>query len=110
VILTLYAIVSREKTVFLIQPHIHWKSIVEINGSRDKHTIKEFSNVIRVQDGKDFNKYLDMVEPGIGWNRLFLPLINFQTAEYKVSFERENLFHAHGLRFSIYQFMKEDFI
>jgi hypothetical protein len=39
------------------------KRIVEINGSRDKHTIKEFSN-IRVQDGKDFNKYLDMVEPG----------------------------------------------
>jgi hypothetical protein len=39
------------------------KRIVEINGSRDKHTIKEFSNVIRVQDGKDFNKYLDMVEP-----------------------------------------------
>jgi hypothetical protein len=32
------------------------KRIVEINGSRDKHTIKEFSNVIRVQDGKDFNK------------------------------------------------------
>jgi hypothetical protein len=66
----------------IIQPYTLEKRIVEINGSRDKHTIKEFSNVIRVQDGKDFNKYLDMVEPGIDLNitvgtQEVVPLIHF---------------------------------
>jgi hypothetical protein len=103
VILTL--LVSREKengvlidntTTYTLE-----KRIVEINGSRDKHTIKEFSNVIRVQDGKDFNKYLDMVEPGIDLNitvgtQEVVPLIHFFhltsaffAFEYKVSLLEE---------------------
>jgi hypothetical protein len=44
------------------------KMIVEINGSRDRHSIKDFVSSIRIKDGKDFNKYVESIESGIDLN------------------------------------------
>ena len=44
------------------------KMIVEVNGTRDKNTIKDFVSAIRIKDGKDFNKYVDSIESGIDLN------------------------------------------
>ena len=44
------------------------KMIVEVNGTRDINTIKDFVSSIRIKDGKDFNKYVEEIEPGIDLN------------------------------------------
>jgi hypothetical protein len=44
------------------------KMIVEINGSRDRRSIKDFVSSIRIKDGKDFNKYVESIESGIDLN------------------------------------------
>jgi hypothetical protein len=44
------------------------KMIIEINGSRDRHSIKDFVSSIRIKDGKDFNKYVESIESGIDLN------------------------------------------
>ena len=44
------------------------KMIVEANGYRDRNTIKDFVSSIRIKDGKDFNKYVESIEPGIDLN------------------------------------------
>lgn len=44
------------------------KMIVEVNGSRDRNTIKDFVSSIRIKDGKDFNKYIESIESGIDLN------------------------------------------
>ena len=44
------------------------KMIVEINGSRDRHSIKDFVSSIRIKDGKDFNTYVESIESGIDLN------------------------------------------
>jgi hypothetical protein len=65
------------------------KSIVEVNGNRNKEEIKMFIDNIRIMDGKAFNDYVDNVDSGIDLNieiqtpgggsiKTFLPLnINF---------------------------------
>jgi hypothetical protein len=65
------------------------RMIVEVNGSRDRHMIREFVNSLRILDGKEFSKYSDKIECGIDLNitvgtpgggsiESFLPLnINF---------------------------------
>lgn len=65
------------------------KSIVEVNGSRDKEQIKTFIDSIRIMDGKAFNEYVDKIESGVDLNidiktpggesiKTFLPLnVNF---------------------------------
>ena len=64
-------------------------TIVSVNGDTSKNTIREFSNAIRVGDGKAFNEYVELIESGIDLNidvrtpgggsiKTFLPLnINF---------------------------------
>lgn len=44
------------------------KMIIEVNGSRDRNTIKDFVSSIRIKDGKDFTKYVESIEPGIDLN------------------------------------------
>ena len=44
------------------------KMIVEVNGSRDRNAIKEFSNSMRIADAKAFNNYIENVESGIDLN------------------------------------------
>ena len=44
------------------------RMIVEVNGSRDKHHVKDFISSIRLKDGKDFTKYLESIECGIDLN------------------------------------------
>ena len=44
------------------------KMIVDVNGSRDRNTIKDFVSSIRIKDGKDFNKYIESIESGIDLN------------------------------------------
>lgn len=41
------------------------RTIVEINGKRDKFEIKAFANAVRIGDAKEFNKYIDSIESGI---------------------------------------------
>jgi hypothetical protein len=65
------------------------KMIVEVNGNRDKESIKSFSNSIRILDAKKFNDYIESIESGIDLNidvrtpgggsiKTFLPLnVNF---------------------------------
>ena len=63
--------------------------IVSVNGDRNKSTIKDFANSIRIGDAKAFNTYIESIESGIDLNievgtpgggsvKSFLPLnINF---------------------------------
>jgi hypothetical protein len=44
------------------------KMIIEVNGTRDRNTIKDFVSSIRIKDGKDFNKYVESIESGIDLN------------------------------------------
>jgi hypothetical protein len=44
------------------------KMIVEVNGSRDRNLIKDFSTVIRVGDAKSLENYIDSLESGIDLN------------------------------------------
>jgi hypothetical protein len=44
------------------------RTIVEVNGFRDRETIKNFVNSIRIKDGKEFDKYLESIESGIDLN------------------------------------------
>jgi hypothetical protein len=65
------------------------RTIVEVNGSRDKYVIREFSNSMRIMDAKLFNDYIAKIDcgidldievgtPGGGSIKTFLPLnINF---------------------------------
>ena len=65
------------------------RMIVEVNGSRDRSMIRDFSNSIRISDAKKFNDYIESIESGIDLNievttpgggsvATFLPLnINF---------------------------------
>jgi len=41
------------------------KTIVEVNGSRDRNMIKEFISNIRIKDAKDFTKYINSIESGV---------------------------------------------
>ena len=72
------------------------KMIVEVNGSRDRNAIKEFSNSMRIADAKAFNNYIENVESGIDLNievttpgggsiATFLPLnVNFFWPNFRV--------------------------
>jgi hypothetical protein len=65
------------------------RTIVEVNGNRDKNVIKDFSSAIRIKDAKDLNDYIDTISCGIDLNievgtpgggsiKTFLPLnVNF---------------------------------
>jgi hypothetical protein len=44
------------------------RMIVEVNGSRDRNEIREFSNSIRIRDAREFNEYLNKIECGIDLN------------------------------------------
>jgi hypothetical protein len=44
------------------------RMVVEVNGSRDRYVVKEFSNNVRIKDGQDFNAYVDSIESGIDLN------------------------------------------
>lgn len=44
------------------------KTIVEVNGSRDRNMIKEFISNIRIKDAKDFTKYVNSIESGVDLN------------------------------------------
>lgn len=44
------------------------KMIIEVNGSRDRGMIREFSNSIRISDAKKFNDYVESIESGIDLN------------------------------------------
>ena len=44
------------------------KTIVEVNGSRDRNLIKEFISNIRIKDAKDFIKYVNSIESGVDLN------------------------------------------
>jgi hypothetical protein len=44
------------------------KMIVQVNGSRDKNYIKDFVSTLRINDAKDFNEYVELVECGVDMN------------------------------------------
>jgi len=44
------------------------RMIVEVNGSRNRNEIREFSNSIRIKDAREFNNYVDSIESGIDLN------------------------------------------
>ena len=44
------------------------KSIVELNGNRDKNLIREFSKTIRIRDAKSFSEYIEKIESGVDLN------------------------------------------
>ena len=44
------------------------RHIVEVNGDRNKSTIRDFVNSIRILDAKEFNNYIDKIESGIDLN------------------------------------------
>lgn len=44
------------------------KMIVEVNGDRDRNTVREFINSLRIKDGKDFNEYVESIQCGIDLN------------------------------------------
>jgi hypothetical protein len=44
------------------------KTIVEINGNRDKNIIHDFASNLRIRDAKDFRAYLESIESGIDLN------------------------------------------
>ncbi len=72
------------------------RMIVEVNGSRDRNDIKEFSNSIRILDARQFNEYVTEIESGIDLNitvgtpgggsiNTFLPLnLNFFWPDLRV--------------------------
>lgn len=68
----LEAILEREKEngvpVNNITTYTFERMIVEINGSRDRNEIREFSNSIRIRDSREFNDYLNKIECGIDLN------------------------------------------
>ena len=65
------------------------RTIVEVNGTRDRHAIRDFASSMRVKDASEFNKYIELIDSGIvldievgtpggGSIKTFLPLnINF---------------------------------
>jgi len=44
------------------------KTIIEVNGNRDRNVIREFANSIRIRDAKDFTSYVEKIESGIDLN------------------------------------------
>ena len=44
------------------------KTIVEVNGIRDKTMIREFANSMRIKDAKDLSEYIAKIESGIDLN------------------------------------------
>jgi len=44
------------------------KTIIEINGNRDKNVIKEFINNLRIRDSKELKEYIEKIESGIDLN------------------------------------------
>lgn len=44
------------------------RSIVELNGSRDRNAIREFANSMRIKDAKDFSTYVEQIESGVDLN------------------------------------------
>jgi hypothetical protein len=44
------------------------RSIVELNGSRDRNAIREFANSMRIKDAKDFSTYIEQIESGVDLN------------------------------------------
>jgi len=44
------------------------KSIIEVDGTRDRNHIKDFSNNIRVMDGEKFMNYITEIESGVDLN------------------------------------------
>ncbi len=44
------------------------RMVVEVNGDRNKDTIRIFSNSIRIGDAKKFNEYVESIESGIDLN------------------------------------------
>jgi len=44
------------------------RNIVEVNGVRDRGIIREFVNNLRLNDGKEFEKYIDKIESGVDLN------------------------------------------
>lgn len=44
------------------------RMIMEVNGSRDRSMIKDFSNSIRISDAKKLNDYVESIESGIDLN------------------------------------------
>ena len=44
------------------------KTIIEVNGTRDRNVIREFANSIRIRDAKDFTNYIEKIESGIDLN------------------------------------------
>ena len=44
------------------------KMIVEVNGSRDKNIIRDFSKNIRIGDAKALTEYMEKIESGIDLN------------------------------------------
>jgi hypothetical protein len=41
------------------------RTIVEVNGSRDRHAIRDFANSMRIKDSSEFNKYIEKIDSGI---------------------------------------------
>jgi len=72
------------------------RMIVEVNGSRDKEIVKNFSNNMRLIDGRSFDKYVEEIESGVDLNikvgtpgggsiETFLPLnVNFFWPDFRL--------------------------
>lgn len=72
------------------------RMIVEIDGSRDREMIKNFSNNMRLIDGRSFDKYVEEIESGVDLNikvgtpgggsiETFLPLnVNFFWPDFRL--------------------------
>ena len=41
------------------------KSIIEVDGNRDREMIKNFANNLRIRDAKEFREYIDKIESGV---------------------------------------------
>jgi hypothetical protein len=44
------------------------RSIVELNGSRDRNAIRDFANSMRIKDAKEFSSYVEQIESGVDLN------------------------------------------
>jgi hypothetical protein len=42
--------------------------IVEVNGETNKTMIRDFVNYMRIQDSKEFNKFVDSIDTGVDLN------------------------------------------
>jgi hypothetical protein len=66
------AIVSEEKDNGVLvdntATYLLERSIVEVNGSRDRRMIKDFIRSIRIMDGRAFNEYVESIESGVDLN------------------------------------------